>query len=103
MTGPLAEAYTINTTTTERSSTINTLSNESPAINTFINQNRASINTLTNETPSTIMTQNTASTLVVKLSKEPIIFNCQNGERILRTWRCDNELDCKDGSDELNC
>ena len=30
-------------------------------------------------------------------------FTCQNGECILKRWRCDAEVDCKDSSDELNC
>ena len=36
-------------------------------------------------------------------SCEPDQFRCGNGKCILNYYRCDNDTDCEDGSDELNC
>lgn len=30
-------------------------------------------------------------------------FECANGLCVHRTWLCDDDNDCKDNSDELNC
>lgn len=30
-------------------------------------------------------------------------FRCANGRCIFKTWKCDHENDCKDGSDEVGC
>lgn len=30
-------------------------------------------------------------------------FRCNNGRCIFKTWKCDHENDCKDGSDEIDC
>lgn len=30
-------------------------------------------------------------------------IHCGSGECILKKWRCDAQVDCKDGSDEANC
>ena len=30
-------------------------------------------------------------------------FRCGDGACVPRTWRCDREKDCIDGSDELHC
>ena len=30
-------------------------------------------------------------------------FQCDNGNCIPRSWRCDNDTDCHDGSDEVGC
>lgn len=30
-------------------------------------------------------------------------FRCEDGQCIPHTWRCDNSMDCADGSDEVNC
>lgn len=34
---------------------------------------------------------------------EPNEFQCDNGRCVLKTWRCDSDNDCGDGSDERNC
>ncbi len=31
---------------------------------------------------------------------EPNEFQCDNGRCVLKTWRCDSDNDCGDGSDE---
>lgn len=30
-------------------------------------------------------------------------FRCANGRCIFKTWKCDHENDCRDGSDEIDC
>lgn len=30
-------------------------------------------------------------------------FQCDGDSCILKSWRCDKEHDCKDGTDEANC
>lgn len=30
-------------------------------------------------------------------------FRCANGRCIFKTWKCDHENDCRDGSDEVDC
>lgn len=30
-------------------------------------------------------------------------FRCDNGRCIFKSWKCDYENDCKDGSDERDC
>ena len=30
-------------------------------------------------------------------------FRCHNGGCISLQWHCDSDIDCKDGSDELDC
>ena len=30
-------------------------------------------------------------------------FQCDYGQCINGDWKCDNDTDCKDGSDEVNC
>lgn len=34
---------------------------------------------------------------------EPNQFKCNNHKCVLKTWICDSENDCGDGSDEQNC
>lgn len=34
---------------------------------------------------------------------EPNEFQCNNKKCVLKTWRCDSDDDCGDGSDEANC
>lgn len=34
---------------------------------------------------------------------EPNEFRCSNKKCVLKTWRCDSDNDCGDGSDEENC
>lgn len=34
---------------------------------------------------------------------EPNEYQCQNKKCVLKTWRCDSDDDCGDGSDELEC
>lgn len=34
---------------------------------------------------------------------EPNEFRCSNKRCVLKTWRCDSDDDCGDGSDEANC
>ena len=36
-------------------------------------------------------------------SCSPNEFRCANGRCIFRSWKCDHENDCRDGSDELDC
>lgn len=37
------------------------------------------------------------------LGCEPNEFRCDNKKCILKTWRCDSDDDCGDGSDEISC
>ena len=30
-------------------------------------------------------------------------FMCRNGECIALSWKCDDDADCSDGSDEIDC
>jgi hypothetical protein len=34
---------------------------------------------------------------------EPNEFRCDNKRCVLKTWRCDSDDDCGDGSDESSC
>ena len=34
---------------------------------------------------------------------EPNEFRCENKKCVLKTWRCDSDDDCGDGSDEISC
>lgn len=34
---------------------------------------------------------------------EPNQFRCDNMRCVQKTWRCDSDDDCGDGSDERNC
>ena len=34
---------------------------------------------------------------------DPTYFRCRNSHCIPGRWRCDNDRDCFDGSDEKNC
>jgi hypothetical protein len=36
-------------------------------------------------------------------SCSPNEFRCANGRCIFKSWKCDHENDCKDGSDEKDC
>lgn len=36
-------------------------------------------------------------------SCSPNEFRCDNGRCIFKSWKCDHENDCKDGSDERDC
>lgn len=36
-------------------------------------------------------------------SCSPNEFRCANGRCIFKSWKCDHENDCKDGSDEIDC
>ena len=36
-------------------------------------------------------------------ASEFAILQCQSGECILEAWKCDNDEDCSDGSDEAKC
>lgn len=34
---------------------------------------------------------------------EPNEYQCDNKKCVMKTWRCDSDDDCGDGSDERNC
>lgn len=44
-----------------------------------------------------------SSYILAHHSCSPNEFRCNNGRCIFKTWKCDHENDCRDGSDEEGC